>query len=114
MVHAVSREAPRRGPPDAATASGQPFRRPPAALRARAPVLVSVHDAEGASRNRCVVASRARGRLCTAGVPPRHALMSSRSAFRAVVFLVLLASCSLPRPTVGLAIAGTTVPASRA
>jgi len=39
--------------------------------------------------------------------------MSSRSAFRAVVFLVLLASCSLPRPTVGLAIAGTTVPASR-
>jgi hypothetical protein len=31
----------------------------------------------------------------------------------AVLFLVLLASCSLPRPSVGLAIAGTDVPGSR-
>jgi len=39
--------------------------------------------------------------------------VSGGGAFRVVLLLVLLASCSLPRPTVGLAIAGTNVPASR-
>ena len=39
--------------------------------------------------------------------------MSARGRFGAVLLLVLLASCSLPRPAVGLAIAGTTVPGSR-
>ena len=39
--------------------------------------------------------------------------MSGRSAFRAVLLLVLLAACSLPRPTVGLVINGTNVQGSR-
>jgi len=39
--------------------------------------------------------------------------VSARGRFGAVLLLVLLASCSLPRPAVGLAIAGTTVPGSR-
>ena len=39
--------------------------------------------------------------------------MRDRRRFGAVLLLVLLASCSLPRPTVSLAIAGTNVPASR-
>ena len=39
--------------------------------------------------------------------------MSGRGSFRVVLLLVLLASCSLPRPTVGLAINGTTVQGSR-
>jgi hypothetical protein len=39
--------------------------------------------------------------------------VSGRSALCAVLFLVLVASCSLARPTVGLAIAGTNVPGSR-
>jgi len=39
--------------------------------------------------------------------------MSHRIPLVAVLFLVLLASCALPRPTVGLAIAGTNVPGSR-
>jgi hypothetical protein len=39
--------------------------------------------------------------------------VSGRSGLRAVLFLILVASCSLPRPTVGLAIAGTNVPGSR-
>ena len=39
--------------------------------------------------------------------------MTGRGAFLAVLLLVLLASCSLPRPTVGLAISGTNVAGSR-
>jgi len=39
--------------------------------------------------------------------------MSARGAFGVVLLLVLLASCSLPRPTLGLAINGTNVKASR-
>jgi len=39
--------------------------------------------------------------------------MSGRGAFCVLLLLVLLASCSLPRPPVGLAIAGTTLPGSR-
>ena len=39
--------------------------------------------------------------------------MSARGAFGVVLLVVLLASCSLPRPTVGLAINGTNVPGSR-
>ena len=40
-------------------------------------------------------------------------LMRGRRRLCAVVLLLLLASCSLPRPTVGLSIAGTNVPGSR-
>jgi hypothetical protein len=40
-------------------------------------------------------------------------VIAGRAGFFAVVLLVLLASCSLPRPSVGLAIAGTNVPGSR-
>jgi hypothetical protein len=39
--------------------------------------------------------------------------VSGRAGFTAVLLLVVLASCSLPRPTVGLAIGGTTVTGSR-
>jgi len=39
--------------------------------------------------------------------------MSGRWGLWAVLLLVLVASCSLPRPTVSLAIAGTNVPSSR-
>jgi len=39
--------------------------------------------------------------------------MRGRRRFCAVVLLLLLASCSLPRPTAGLSIAGTNVPGSR-
>ena len=39
--------------------------------------------------------------------------MKHRIPLVAVLVLVLLASCGLPRPTVGLAIAGTNVPGSR-
>jgi len=39
--------------------------------------------------------------------------MRGRRRFCAVVLLLLLASCSLPRPTVSLSIAGTNVPGSR-
>src|SRR5207237_3700540 len=72
-----------------------------------------VHDTEGAPRDRRVVASRARRRLRPSGVAPERALMRGRRRFCAVVLLLLLASCSLPRPTVGLSIAGTNVPGSR-
>lgn len=40
-------------------------------------------------------------------------MIARRAGLLAVLVLVLLASCSLPRPTVGLAIAGTNVPGSR-
>ena len=39
--------------------------------------------------------------------------MRGRRRFCAVVLLLLLSSCSLPRPTAGLSIAGTNVPGSR-
>ena len=39
--------------------------------------------------------------------------MRGRRRLCAVVLLLLLASCSLPRPTAGLSIAGTNVPGSR-
>jgi len=39
--------------------------------------------------------------------------VSARRAFGVVLLLVLLASCNLPRPTVGLAINGTNVQGSR-
>jgi hypothetical protein len=39
--------------------------------------------------------------------------VSRRGRFGAVLLLVLLATCSLPRPTVGLAVEGTNVPGSR-
>jgi hypothetical protein len=39
--------------------------------------------------------------------------VTGRGAFFAVLFLVVLASCSLPRPAVGLAIGGTNLPGSR-
>jgi len=39
--------------------------------------------------------------------------VTGRGAFLAVLLLVVLASCSLPRPTVGLTISGTNVAGSR-
>ena len=40
-------------------------------------------------------------------------MIANRAGLVAILFLVVVASCSLPRPMVGLAIAGTSVPGSR-
>src|SRR5207248_1489466 len=113
VVRAAPGEAPRWRPPDAPTAPYKSLQRSPAAIRPGAPISLPVHDTEGAPRERRVVASRACRRLRSSGVAPERPLMRGRRRLCAVVLLLLLASCSLPRPTAGLSIAGTNVPGSR-
>src|SRR5207244_2571500 len=114
VVRAVPRQAAPSRPADAGALAKRSLRRKVAAFRARAPLPLPLHDADGAPRDRCVVAPRAGRRLRSAGLASRGwFVMRHRIPLVGVLFLVLLASCAVPRPTVGLTIAGTHVAGSR-